>query len=324
MKQAAIDRIWYGGEPVPMWMRLLVPIYQLLAAAVRLSWQSGLRKPVRLPVPVIVVGNITAGGTGKTPLVLALIDALRDRGWHPGVVSRGYGGSATSAILLDDNPDPAIVGDEPSLIRRRAAVPVAIGRKRVEAARLLIAARVDVILADDGLQNPSLVRDIEICVIDGQRRFGNGLLLPAGPLREPVAGLREVDFVVCNGGEPQEREIPMQLRGDMALRLQADGESRPLCKFSGSKVHAIAAIGNPRRFFDSLRNQGLEPIEHAFTDHQVLTEKDLAFADGLPILMTEKDAIKCMAFADSRFWKVPVEAELPDSFFDAIAAKLVR
>ncbi|MEO7935475.1 MAG: tetraacyldisaccharide 4'-kinase [Dokdonella sp.] len=324
MKQVDIDRIWYGGEPAPLWMRVLVPVYRLLRAVVRLSWQSGLRKPMRLSVPVIVVGNITAGGTGKTPLVLALIDALRERGWNPGVVSRGYGGSATTPRLLDDTPDPAIVGDEPSLIRHRSGVPVAIGRNRVQAARLLLDSGIDVIVADDGLQNPSLARDIEICVIDGQRRFGNGHLLPAGPLREPTSRLRIVDFVVCNGGEPRNNEIPMGLKGNKVVGLAAGAEPRLLSEYSGSTVHAVAGIGNPQRFFQSLRNMGIELIEHAFTDHHALSAEDLAFGDALPILMTEKDAIKCMRFADSRYWKVPVSAELQASFFDALDGKLRR
>lgn len=322
MKQADIDRIWYGGERVPLWMRLLVPIYRMLRAAIRVSWQSGLRQPTRLAAPVIVVGNISAGGTGKTPLVLALIDALRARGWHPGVVSRGYGGSAKSPILLDDAPDPVVVGDEPSLIRRRTGVSVAVGRNRVDAARLLIGAGVDVILADDGLQNPSLARDIEICVIDGERRLGNGRLLPAGPLRESAERLEQVDFVVCNGGQARAGEIPMRLLGNRASRLDGLGSSCPLAEFAGHRVHAVAGIGNPGRFFDSLRSRGIEVIEHAFTDHHALTHADFDFRDALPILMTEKDAVKCASFADARCWKVPVSAELPDSFFDAVDQRL--
>ena len=322
MKQADIERIWYGGERVPLWMRLLVPVYRLLRSADQFAWRAGLRKPTRLAVPVIVVGNITAGGTGKTPLVLALVEALRERGWNPGVVSRGYGGSASSATLLDDNPDPTIVGDEPSLLRRRSGVALAIGRKRVAAARLLLDTGVDVIVADDGLQNPALARDIEICVIDGQRRFGNGLMLPAGPLRESTARLDAVDFIICNGVTPRGDEIPMRLEGDQAQRLDERAESRNLSGFSGSKVHAVAAIGNPQRFFDSLRAFRIEIIEHAFGDHHALTKGDLAFDDDLPILMTEKDAVKCIGFADSRYWKVPVTAELPDSFFNAIDGRL--
>ena len=322
MKQAEIDRIWYGGERVPLWMRLLVPVYRMLSAAVRLTWQSGLRKPIRLTVPVIVVGNITAGGTGKTPLVLALIDALRARGWKPGVVSRGYGGSTKSPILLEEAPDAAVVGDEPSLIRRRTGVPVAVGKNRVDAAKLLLEPGIDVIIADDGLQNPSLARDVEICVIDGERRFGNGRLLPAGPLRESSGRLAQVDFVVCNGGQALAGEIAMRLLGDRASRVDGLERARPLTEFAGFRVHAVAGIGNPGRFFESLRSHGIEILEHAFTDHHALTEADLDFSDANPILMTEKDAVKCGAFASSRCWQVPVSAELPDSFFDAIDQRL--
>lgn len=318
MKQSDVDRIWYDGEPVPLWMRALVPVYRMLGAIVRLGWTSGLRKPVRLPVPVIVIGNITAGGTGKTPLVLALIDALRERGWNPGVVSRGYGGSAGMPMLLDDDPDPAVVGDEPALIRRRSRSPVATGRNRPDAAGLLPGENVDVILADDGLQNPSLARDVEICVIDGQRRFGNGMLLPAGPLRESTDRLGSVDFIVCNGGQPMQGEIPMDLKGDRAHRLDDSTTSCSLSDFSGTKVHAVAAIGNPQRFFASLRAHGIEVIGHAFADHHALTRDDLAFGDELPILMTEKDAVKCVNFVDSRCWVVPVSAALADSFYDRI------
>ncbi|HOX71362.1 MAG TPA: tetraacyldisaccharide 4'-kinase [Dokdonella sp.] len=324
MKQADVDRIWYGGEPAPLWMRLLVPVYRLLNAAMRLSWRIGVRAPERLPVPVIVIGNITTGGTGKTPLVLALIEALKHRGWHPGVVSRGYGGTEAGPILLDDAADPRRVGDEPALIRRRSGVPVAIGRRRVAAARRLLDAKVDVILADDGLQNPSLARDIEICVVDGQRRLGNGRLLPAGPLRESAERLKQVDFVVCNGGQVAEGEILMHLSGAEAVRLDGAGPSRPLSAFKGQPVHAVAAIGNPQRYFESLRRAGIEVIEHAFTDHHALEAADLDFADELPILMTEKDAVKCDSFATSRCWQVPVTAQLPDFFLDAVDARLRR
>ena len=322
MNPSDVDRIWYDGEPVPFWMRALVPIYRLFVAANRLSWSSGLRKLHRLPVPVIVVGNITAGGTGKTPLVLALIDALRERGWRPGVVSRGYRGSADRPMLLGDDSDPAIVGDEPCLIHRKSGVPVAIGRKRHDAARLLLDQDVDVILADDGLQNPSLARDIEICVIDGQRRFGNGRLLPAGPLREAIDRLKRVHFLVCNGGPAMEGEILMRLHGSTAVATGDDRCVRPLSEFVGQPVHAVAGIGNPGRFFESLRRQGIAVIEHAFADHHPLTATDLDFNDGLSVLMTEKDAVKCVRFARANQWSVPVDAELPTSFFDAVDRKL--
>ena len=171
MNAVRIERIWYGHEPVPWWLRVLVPVYQGLRLLDRAPWTLGLRRVTRLPVPVIVVGNLTVGGTGKTPLVIALVEALRAQGFRPGVVSRGYGGRVRSPLLLDDRPDPAEVGDEPSLLRRRTRVPVAVGRDRGRAARLLLAQGVDVVIADDGLQNLSLARDLEICVIDGEQAF---------------------------------------------------------------------------------------------------------------------------------------------------------
>jgi tetraacyldisaccharide 4'-kinase len=324
MNRERIERIWYGGESAPIWMRMLVPVYRVLSVLAQLPYRIGLRQPERLSVPVIVVGNLTAGGTGKTPLVIALVDALRERGFHPGVVSRGYGGSAPKPMLLDDRPDPAIVGDEPSLIRRRTRVPVAVGRIRVQAARLLLECGVDVILADDGLQNLSLARDIEICVIDGQRRFGNERLLPAGPLREPLGRLRRIAFRVCNAGPPGKDEIAMALRGGIAVGIRDSIASRALSTFAGQRVHGLAGIGNPQRFFASLRAHGIDVIEHAFPDHHALASQDLRFAEDLPVLMTEKDAVKCESFATAAHWCVPVRAELPDAFFDEIAKRLGR
>ena len=317
-----IVAIWYEGAPVPWWMRALQPVYRSLRALHVATWRTGLRRTARIAVPVIVVGNITAGGSGKTPLVIALVDALRQRGWRPGVISRGHGGTEVGPLLLDDVPDPARVGDEPCLIRRRTGAAVAIGRDRARAAALLLERGVNVVVADDGLQNPSFARDVEICVIDGQRRFGNGRLLPAGPLREPLERLGSIPFQVCNGGVAQPGEIPMRLLGDVAVPVERTAATRPLESFAGQRVHAIAAIGNPERFFLGLRAHGIEVVAHPFADHHAFVASDLAFADDLPVLMTEKDAVKCVAFANARFWCVPVRAELPESFLDAIAALL--
>lgn len=322
MKPARLESIWYGGTRAPLWMRALVPLYRLLRGLDALRYRLSPGKQVKLPVPVIVIGNLTVGGTGKTPLVIALIDALRAKGFHPGVVSRGYGGSAKKPMLLDDRPDPAIVGDEPSLIRRRTHVPFAIGARRPQAATLLLECAVDVILADDGLQNRSLARDIEICVIDGKRRFGSGRLLPAGPLREPLERLKSVDFVVCNGGKAGLGEVPMHLLGDIAVSVGQPIHSRALAHFAGQRVNAIAGIGNPQRFFDSLRAHGIEVIEHPLPDHHALSATDLAFDDGLPVLMTEKDAVKCATFATADCWCVPVRAELPPQFIDDLIGRL--
>lgn len=322
MNATRMMRIWYGEAQPPWWLRALVPLYRMLRALARWPYALGLRRARRLPVAVIVVGNLTVGGTGKTPLVIALVDALRERGFHPGVVSRGYGGTARTPILLDDRPDPAVVGDEPSLIRRRTRVPVAVGRSRWQAARLLLGCRVDVIIADDGLQNASLARDIEICVIDGERRFGNGRMLPAGPLREPVSVLKRFAFCICNGGIAHPNEIPMRLCGEVAVALAGPTASRPLASFAGSRVHAVAGIGNPARFFASLRAHGIEVVEHPLADHQALTAADVRFSEALPVLMTEKDAVKCAAFATPAHWCVPVRAQLAESFHDDVAGIL--
>jgi tetraacyldisaccharide 4'-kinase len=235
------------------------------------------------------------------------------------VVSRGYGGSQREPRLLGDDPDPAAVGDEPCLIRA-SGVPVAVGRDRPAAARLLVAAGCDVVIADDGLQHYRLARDLEICVIDGARGFGNGHLLPAGPLREPLSRLATVDFQVCNGAE-RDGALAMRLHGDQAVNLQ-DGTGVPLSRFAGQQVHAVAAIGHPQRFFDALRGQGIAVSGHAFPDHHPFVPADLDFGDELPVLMTDKDAVKCRRFARPTWWRVPVRAELPRDFFATVAARV--
>lgn len=316
-----IGEIWYGKAPVPWWLAALVPVYRLLRMVHRAPWTLGLRKPVRLPVPVVVVGNLVAGGSGKTPLVVAMVEALRARGWKPGVVSRGHGGSEHGPVLLPAQASPAEVGDEACLIRRRTQGPVAIGRDRARAARLLLGEGVNVIVADDGLQNPGFERDVQICVIDGRRRFGNERLLPAGPLREPLARLAAFDLRVCNGGQAQDDEIPMRLEAAHAVPLDG-GPSRPLETFAGQRVHGVAGIGDPQRFFDDLRARGIEVIEHPYPDHHAFTTHDLELGTQLPVFMTEKDAVKCLAFARAGQWCVPVRARLPEDFFDAVAARL--
>ena len=311
---------WYGKRRSPWWTWPMAGLYGALTALRHGLYRIGVLRSVRLPVPVIVIGNLTAGGTGKTPLTIALAAALRERGLRPGVVSRGHGGRQRGPLLLDAAPDPAEVGDEPCLIAA-AGVPVAVGRDRPAAAQLLVAAGCDVLIADDGLQHYRLARDVEICVIDGARRFGNGRLLPAGPLREPLRRLDRVDLRVCNGGTPQAGEYPMRLAGGEVVSL--DGSKRQsLATFAGQRVHAVAAIGNPARFFASLRDAGIEVIEHAFADHHAFTAADLAFGDALPVLMTDKDAVKCRAFAQAHWWRVPVRAELPVEFFQAVIARL--
>jgi len=315
-----LESAWYGKGRAPWWSAPLAALYGGVSCLRAAFYRHGWLRSERLPVPVVVIGNLSVGGTGKTPLTIAVVEALRRRGHHPGVVSRGYGGSETGPVLLDETPDPALVGDEPCLIHA-AGVPVAVGRDRPAAARLLLASGCDVLVADDGLQHYALARDVEICVIDGVRRFGNGRLLPAGPLREPLRRLATVDLKVCNGGAAEAGEYPMQLAGGEVVALR-DGQCRALAAFAGQRVHAVAAIGNPQRFFDSLRQAGIEVIAHAFADHHAFAPGELDFGDGLPLLMTDKDAVKCRNFARPDWWRVPVQAVLPEAFFDALAERV--
>jgi tetraacyldisaccharide 4'-kinase len=313
---------WFGEAAVPLPARALSSLYgALVALRVRL-YRKGWLRSHRLPVPVIVVGNVSVGGTGKTPLTIALVQRLREAGFKPGVASRGYGRrDAKQARWVDAATAPADGGDEPVLIARHTGLRVRVDRDRTAAARELIAAGCDIIVCDDGLQHYRLQRDIEIEVIDGQRRYGNGQLLPAGPLREPVERGADCDFRVVNGGEAGFGEWPMRLQTDGALPLKG-GRPRPLSSFAGQRVHAIAGIGNPQRFFDMLRGFGIGVVPHAFADHHVYGEADFSFGSELPVLMTEKDAVKCAAFATDWFYSVPVSAQLPEAFWVALLDRL--
>ncbi len=316
------ERRWYGAQPPNLLLRALAALFGRVVRSRRAAFVSGTKPGERAGVPVIVVGNLAVGGAGKTPLTIALVQALAARGFRPGVISRGYGrlGTETHRVSVDD--DAATAGDEPLLIARRTGVPVAVAAKRIHAARLLVeSGEVDVLIADDGLQHYALARDIEILVVDGRRRFGNGRLLPAGPLREPVERATACDFFVVNGGEAGEGEVSMQLALSTACPL-AGGEEKPLASFANTRVHAIAGIAEPARFFDALRIAGLAPETHGFPDHHAYTLADLDFGDTAPVLMTEKDAVKCAAFARDDWYAVPAIAQLPDTFFDAVAARL--
>nr|WP_232470247.1 tetraacyldisaccharide 4'-kinase [Methylococcus sp. BF19-07] len=312
MIAAWLQRQWYA-EAQPPWGLVVLSRGFAAAAALRrrcYRWSA----QVRLGAPVIVVGNLSVGGTGKTPLVVALVELLRQHGWSAGVISRGYGGSAGPPREVFCDSDPAKVGDEPLLIRQRTGGPVFVSPKRLDAARAVIEAGADVVVSDDGLQHYALPRDIEIAVVDGLRRFGNGRLLPAGPLREPVERLAGVDFVICNGGEPAPGESAMTLEGGTAVRL-ADGEQLPLAAFAGRKIVAMAGIGNPARFFSHLAAAGLsfEPV--AWPDHHTYTPEDFrSVPEHTPVLMTEKDAVKCRRLDDPRIWYIPVSARLDPAF----------
>lgn len=320
-----LTRLWYEpAAPVPAGLRVLAALYRWGVIIRRGLYRNGWLKVERLPAPLLVVGNLTVGGTGKTPMVIALVEILRAAGFSPGVISRGYGGKAKRwPQKVTASSDPLEVGDETVLIARRAGCPVMAGPDRVAAARALLAGEgCDVIVSDDGLQHYRLGRDVEIAVIDGVRGLGNGLCLPAGPLREPAERLDSVDFIVKNGGDAQPGEYLMRLEGDVAVRL-SDGETRPLAFFAGRKVRALAGIGNPRRFFDHLRAFGLDVEARAFPDHHLFRAEDLAWGEDVPLLMTEKDAVKCRAFPDESLWVVPVRAALPPEFAASVL-KLLR
>lgn len=314
MPSSLLERRWYSAAPAPWWLRPLAALYGWIAQRRRARLASS---APALPVPVIIVGNISVGGTGKTPFTLWLVERLREWGWRPGIISRGYGGSAPQyPCAVDAQTDPAVSGDEPALMARRLGVPVVVAPDRVAAARHLLADHpVNVLVSDDGLQHYRLARNLEFCVVDGARGLGNGALLPAGPLRELPTRLREVDAVIVNGqGWVPEGVSPLHMRLELqqALRLQ-DGHPQPLVEWAGQTVHAVAGIGHPQRFFDQLTALGLRVIPHAFADHHAYSAGDLAFEDASAVLMTEKDAVKCIAFAQPHWWSVPVEAAFSEA-----------
>jgi tetraacyldisaccharide 4'-kinase len=275
---------------------------------------------------VLVVGNLVAGGSGKTPLAIALVERLRAAGWTPGVATRGYGrDDGARPLWVDARTDPARGGDEPVLIARRTGAKVRADRDRVAAARALVAEGCDIVVCDDGLQHYRLARDLEIEVVDARRRYGNGQLLPAGPLREPVERAARCDFHVVNAtdgdGPPGFGEWPMRLLADRALPLLG-GRPQPLSSFAGQRVHAVAGIGDPERFFAMLRALGIAVVPHAFADHHRYVAGDFQFGSDLPVLMTEKDAVKCTAFVGERHYSVPIRAELPEAFWIALLDRL--
>lgn len=325
-----LQSIWYRRSPPPWLLRLLSWPFALVVALRRAAYAAGLLRTHRLGTPVIVVGNISVGGTGKTPLVIWLVGQLRAQGLHPGVILRGYGGrSGGGAVLrVQADSDPAQVGDEAVLIALRTAAPVAVGRDRVAAARELLKASVNVIVADDGLQHLRLGRNCEIAVVDAARGLGNGCLLPAGPLREPGSRLASVHAIVVNG-EATAGNLPEEARGAFEMRLigaelhpLSGGQTLPLTNLKQKPVHALAGIGNPERFFQQLRTAGLEVIPHAFADHHRYRAEELEFGDGLPLLMTEKDAVKCRGFAAPDRWYLPVDANFTPEQTAALLARI--
>jgi tetraacyldisaccharide 4'-kinase len=329
-----LEQHWYRISPLHLVLWPLSLLFIALAALRRRLYHAGVLAVTRLPVPVIVVGNISVGGTGKTPLVIWLAQLLRERGYHPGIVCRGYGGSARGPQRATTGSDPSVVGDEAVLLARRCACPVWVGAKRAAAAQALLAAHPEcnALISDDGLQHYALARDVEIAVVDGERGFGNGMLLPAGPLREPLRRLDSVDALVVNGTplflrETLPSDVPafdMTLGGRMFYDLLNPAQQAGPEHFARQRVHAVAAIGNPHHFFNHLQQLGLTFTAHPFPDHHAFNASDLAYADADAVLVTEKDAVKCEQFNSGIFWALQVDAEVDLALSELILRKLGR
>lgn len=311
-----LERRWYRPQASNGWLRPLAALYGVVARRRRRLYQQGVKSSWRAPVPLIVVGNISVGGTGKTPLTQALCGWLRQQGWRPGIVSRGYGGhSAHYPLAVTAQTAAAACGDEPLLLAQSTGCPVVVDPQRSRAAQFLLSHYdCDLIISDDGLQHYALARDIEIAVVDGERGLGNRALLPAGPLRESPQRLDEVDLVVVNGGAwafPGAHRMVLQPGVPRGL------DDQPAALAPG-RVHALAGIGNPQRFFDTLATLGFDPEPHPLPDHHAICEAELQFGDDLPLIMTAKDAVKCRAFDPYNRYYLPVNAELPPAFYRAL------
>lgn len=320
-----LNQFWYS-DSVSLWPLVPLSIIYNGIAKLRRKWYLRFKTATKSMVPVIVVGNITVGGTGKTPLVIHIVEYLIEQGWQPGIISRGYKGKHRKPTSVNMKSDPRIVGDEAVLLAKHLECPMVVGKNRTKALKKLLKENpaIDVVVSDDGLQHYALERHIEIAVIDAQRRFGNGYCLPVGPLREPESRLSTVDLVIENTGafyEASQKPIQKNMHtmryipGKLYNAFQPSFDE-PLTAFSGRRVHAIAGIGNPDRFFQLLTSYGLIVIKHVFPDHHRFTAKDVYFRDEFPVIMTEKDAVKCTKFFDLRHWVLPIKAEA-DALFDA-------
>ena len=316
MKIKSLDHYWYSINIISLLLLPLAGLYCSLSYLRAVLYKTGLISSYRAPVPVVIIGNISVGGTGKTPLIIELVKQLQAQGRKPGVISRGYGGQSKNwPQAVNESSTADLVGDEPCLIFKRTSCPVVVGPNRQKDIEMLLqSSDCDIILSDDGMQHYALQRNLEIAVIDAQRLFGNGFCLPSGPLRESVSRLQSVDIVLFNGGDENQPAFSMTaLRCEPVRDSVRDRESVDLAVFKGKTVHAIAGIGNPQRFFNMLEQFGLKVIPHAFADHQNYSQSDLIFDDEYAVLMTEKDAVKCKSFDLQNLWSVPVEIKLSSS-----------
>ncbi len=333
-----LQRQWYERVAPHWWLLPLSALYRVLLTLRRWLYRQGYLRQIRVPVPVLIVGNITVGGTGKTPLTMALVQVLQRRGWHPAILSRGYAASGGEIRHIQAQDDPYRWGDEAVLMAQHSAVPVWVGRQRSVVAQALLKAHpeVDLLICDDGLQHLALARNVELIVLDGARQIGNGALLPAGPLREPAQRLQQATAIIVHGTPLQRNAVKQRfapLPPLFSLQLQArhwvnvfqPQETRALDFFGNTPCHAVAGIGNPERFFSLLRKFGIPILAHAFPDHHAFTTADLTFTPPQPLLMTEKDGIKCRHLPGlSNAWMLPVEAELEDGLVDFLDHELRR
>ncbi len=317
-----IQHSWYKQSKITFFLKPLSWLFCYIVWLRKNLYQFNILKSYRLNVPVIIVGNITVGGNGKTPLVIWLADKLKQSGYRPGIISRGYGGLAKKwPQQVRPDSDPLVVGDEAIVISRRTSCPMAVGPNRVETGRALVKySNCDIVISDDGMQHYRLKRDIEIAVVNNSSKFGNGFCLPAGPLREPISRLELVDFIVSNGGDNKDT-YNMWYKGNTLHSLRAN-ETINLTEFENKNVHAVAAIANPEQFFLNLQKYNIELIKHVFLDHYSFSAKDLLFDDDLPIIMTEKDAVKCHRFNIKNCWYLPIECEISNSLELSILNKL--
>ncbi|MFV2060668.1 MAG: tetraacyldisaccharide 4'-kinase [Gammaproteobacteria bacterium] len=323
---------WYNESKITVFLKPLSWLYCSIVLIRKNLYRFKIFKSYQLKVPVIIVGNITVGGNGKTPLVIWLAEKLKQSGYRPGIISRGYGGQAQKwPQQVRPDSDPLVVGDEAIVISRRTSCPMAVGPDRVATGQALIKySNCDIVISDDGMQHYRLKRNIEIAVVNAATQFGNELCLPAGPLREPVTRLDKVNFIVING-EPSEitkninritSDFKMSYEGDELCDLHDNDKRIPLSDFENMKVHVIVAIANPNRFFEQLRKLNIDVIEHVFLDHYVFTENDLKFNDDFAIIMTEKDSVKCNRFGIKNCWYLPITCRISNSLEISIFNKL--